>query len=121
MRILFDLNVLLDASIRWRKFPGSLQLYNRVLADAALEGAFPGCGYTTLYYILKQELSDLDARAVVSNFATRLKLLPFTPRIADHAQRLEMPDLEGACVAATALHGHCSWIATRDPAGFRNS
>ena len=121
MRILFDLNLLLDVSFRWREFPESLQLYERVLADADLEGAIPGCGYTTLHYILKRELGEPRARAALANFALRLRLLPFNARIANQAQAIGMPDLEDACVAATAVHGSCGWIATRNEADFRQS
>ncbi len=121
MRILFDLNVLLDVSIRWREFPESLQLYERVLADADLEGAIPGCGYTTLHYILKRELGESRSRAALANFANRFRLLPFNAKTASQAQAIEMSDLEDACVAATAVLGNCNWIATRNEADFRQS
>ena len=121
MNILFDLNVLIDVACRWQDFPSSLELYNHVVASPQHEGAFAACGYTTLYYVLNQLLSEARTRAVLAQFRQRLTLLPFTERIAAAAHLLQMTDLEDACIAATALEGRCEVIATRNVDDFRVS
>lgn len=121
MRILFDLNVLIDVTCRWQDFPSSLGLYNHVVASPKHEGAFAACGYTTLYYVLNQLLSEARTRAVLVQFRQRLTLLPFTERIAAAAHLLQMTDLEDACIAATAFEGRCEVIATRNVSDFRAS
>ncbi len=121
MRILFDLNVLIDVAGRWQAFPLSLDLYNRVVASPKDEGVFAACGYTTLYYVIHQMLSAERTRAILAQFRQRLILLPFNPRIAAAAHLLQMPDLEDACIAATAFEGRCDVIATRNIVDFTTS
>ena len=63
MKILFDLNVLLDVAYRPQRYPHSVQLYHRLVATRQHQGTFPACGYTTLYYQLRRNLpSARDAR-----------------------------------------------------------
>lgn len=121
MKILFDLNVLIDVASRWQTFPASLALYNRVVAGPATAGVWAACGYTTLYYVLNQALSEARTRAIVAHFRQQLTLLPFTERTADAAHRLQMSDLEDACIAATAYDGRCDVIATRNVTDFTAS
>ena len=121
MRILFDLNVLIDIPCRWEAFPESLDLYNQTLADPSIEGSFPACGYTTLYYVLKQLISVERTRSVLANYRKRLVLLPFNEKIAAAAHAMQMSDLEDACVAATAYERRCDVIATRNVADFKTS
>ena len=73
MRILFDLNVLLDVACRWERFPESLELFNRVVRSAEHEGGFPACGFTTLYYVLCQEIPEASARAFLKRFQETLR------------------------------------------------
>ena len=121
MKILFDLNVLIDVTCRWQDFPQSLDLYNRIVTSPNDAGAFAACGYTTLYYVINQLLSDARTRAVLVRFQRQLTMLPFTPRVAEAAHLLQMSDLEDACIAATAYEGRCDVIATRNVADFTTS
>lgn len=118
MRVLFDLNVLIDVACRWQRFPDSLTLYQHVLASPVDQGALAGCGYTTLYYVIRQALSEARTRAVLAQFCAELTVIPFTRELAATAQRLQMADLEDACVAASALAGGCDVIASRDVGDF---
>ena len=121
MKVLFDLNVLVDIARRWKKFPESLELYHRVLQNPSHEGGFPACGYTTLYYVLSQEISESTARAFLKRFQQTLRLLPFGEKTASSAQLLPLTDLEDACVAATAAEAGYDVIATRNVRHFAAS
>lgn len=121
MRILFDLNVLLDVACRWEDFPDSLARYERAVVDPIIEGAFAACGYTTLFYVMKQLISAERARLVLANYRTRLQLLPFNERIAAAAHKMQLHDFEDACIAATAYEGRCDIIGTRNVADFKMS
>lgn len=121
MRILLDLGVLIDVACRWQDFPASLTLYNRIHASPYHEGAFAACGYTTLYEVVNQLIGAGRARAVASHYRETLTLLPFTASTAQVAHLLQMPDLEEACIAATAFEGRCDVIATRHPDTFATS
>ena len=118
MRVLFDLNVLIDVACRWQAFPASLDLYNRIVTSPTDTGMFAGCGYTTLYYVIKQLLSEERTQAILAQFRQRLQLLPFNARIATAAHLLQISDLEDACIAATAFEGRCEVIATRNVPDF---
>lgn len=121
MKVLFDLNVLIDVACRWRRFPDSLTLYRQVLASPTAQGAWPGCGYTTLYYVIRQSLSEARTRAVLAQFGAEQPLLPLTAEVVATAQRLQMADLEDACVAASAFAAGCDVIASRNVADFAAS
>jgi hypothetical protein len=122
VKILFDLNVLLDVAYRPQRYPHSGQLYHRVVATRQHQGTFPACGYTTLYYLLRRNLPTArDARDTLLEWHQRLTLLPFTEPMALAAHRLSLPDFEDACVAITALEGHCTVIVTRNIADFQAS
>lgn len=121
MRVLFDLNVLIDVACRWQRFPDSLTLYQQITASPTDQGAFAGCGYTTLYYVMNQMLSEARTRAVLVHFCTQLTLIPFTLEVATTTQRLQMTDLEDACIAASAFIGGCDVIATRNTGDFTAS
>src|SRR5215510_10701234 len=103
---------------RWQPFPDSLTLYRHVLASPTDQGALAGCGYTTLYYVIRQALSEARTRAVLTQFCAELTVIPFTRELAATAQRLQMGDLEDACVAASALAGGCDVIASRNVQDF---
>ena len=121
MRVLFDLNVLIDVACRWQRFPDSLTFYQHITASPTDQGAFAGCGYTTLYYVMNQIISEERTRAVLVHFGTQLTLIPFTADVAITAQRLQMPDLEDACIAASAFAGGCEVIASRNVSDFTAS
>jgi hypothetical protein len=121
VRVLFDLNVLIDVACRWQRFPDSLTLYQHITASPTDQGAFAGCGYTTLYYVMNQIINEERTRAVLAHFCTQLTLIPFTLDIATTAQRLQMSDLEDACIAASAFAGGCDVIASRNVDDFTAS
>jgi hypothetical protein len=121
VRVLFDLNVLIDVACRWQSFPDSLTLYQHITASPTDQGALPACGYTTLYYVINQIISEERTRAVLTHFCTQLTLIPFTLDVATTAQRLQMTDLEDACIAASAFAGGCDVIASRNVNDFTAS
>jgi hypothetical protein len=121
VRVLFDLNVLIDVACRWQSFPDSLTLYQHITASSTDQGAFAACGYTTLYYVIHQILGEERTRAVLVHFCTQLTLIPFTLDMATTAQRLQMADLEDACIAASAFAGACDVIASRNVHDFTAS
>lgn len=118
MKVLFDLNVLIDVACRWQHFPDSFTLYQHITTSPTDQGAIPGCGYTTLYYVMNQMISEERTRAVLAHFCTQLTMIPFTLDVVTTAQRLQMDDLEDACVAASAFTGGCEIIASRNVQNF---
>ncbi len=121
MKILLDLNVLIDAACRWQRYPESLALYEFLAQGATAKGLIPGCGYTTLYYVLTKQIGENMARRFVARFSDTLEVARFDAECAAQALKLQFDDLEDACIAATALASGCDFLATRDSAGFAAS
>jgi hypothetical protein len=121
VKILFDLNVLIDVACRWQRFPESLDLYNRTVRSSEHEGGFPACGFTTLYFVLSQEIGEASARAFLRRFQETLRAAPMSGSTIRSALLLQMKDLEDACVAATALEAGFEVIATRNAVDYENS
>jgi hypothetical protein len=74
-----------------------------------------------LYYIINQLLSDARTRAVLAQFCTELTVIPCTAEVITTAQRLQMADLEDACIAASTFAGGCDVIASRNVGDFHAS
>lgn len=121
MKVLFDLNVLIDVACRWRRFPDAVTLYRQVLASPVDQDAWPGGGDTTLYDIIRQSLDEERTRAMLAQFGAELTLPPLTAEVVATAQRRQMADLEDACVAASAFAAGCDVIASRNVADCQAS
>lgn len=121
MKLLFDLNVLIDVACRWQRFPASVELFRRAIAEPTWQVAWPLCGYTTLYYVASQLIPEQKVRQILKHFHDCLLAIPFDEKCAQVALRLQMSDLEDACIAATALEGGCDVIATRNVDDFSTS
>ena len=118
MKLLLDVNVLLDVSHRHHDYPQSQVLYRRIITSPLHEGTFAACGYTTLYYFLHREIGARRARATLLEWHRHLGLLPFTEPMAQAAHRLQMTDFEDACIAITAYESQCEAIVTRNVQDF---
>jgi hypothetical protein len=121
VKVRFDLNVLIDVACRWRQFPDSLTLYRQVLASPLAQGALPGCGYTTLYYVIRQSLHAERTRAVLAQFSAELAVLPMTAEVIATAPRLQLANLEDACVVASDFTAGYNVIASHNVADFHAS
>ena len=106
MKLLFDLNVLIDVAARWQKFPESYAAYNALLERADHAICLPACGYTTLYYVLAKLLSEEQARQTVRRFTDVMGVTPFDDKTVRLAHQLDFTDFEDAAVAASAVAGH---------------
>jgi hypothetical protein len=83
--------------------------------------SLPGWGYTTLYCVIRQLLSEGRTRAVLDRFRRQLEIAVFAGPTAAAVHRLQMEDLEDACVAATAYEARCDFIATRNIEDYDHS
>ena len=118
MTILFDVNVLLDVSHRYRAYPHSLVLYRQVVTSPRHTGALAASSYTTLAYFLHREIGPHRARRVLHEWSTRLLWVPLSLRAAQAATRSPMADFEDACLALSGWEGQCDIIATRNVRDF---
>ncbi|MDO8501607.1 MAG: PIN domain-containing protein [Gemmatimonadaceae bacterium] len=119
MKILFDINVVLDvllARARWA--PDSA-----LLLDAAERKKVTGCvaGHTitTAHYVIARAAGARKAATAVTDMLRILEVVPI--EAADFAQALVlgMSDFEDAVQAAAAAKVGADYIATRNEKDFR--
>jgi len=120
-RVCFDLNVLIDVAARWQSYPDSAQVFETIVFDPQYEGRWPACAFTTYYYVLAKLITAPRAREFIAHISDSIDMIPFDGDAASLALRLNMNDLEDACIAASAFLGECDLIITRNEKDFSRS
>lgn len=121
MKVLLDLNVLLDVfQQRQPHYLASARVLSRIL-DARWEGVVPGHGITTIYYLLARYVDRQRAEAVVDWMIARFQIAPVDKTIFAYARQLQMTDFEDAVVAALAERTDCDYVVTRNVDDFAGS
>ena len=121
MKVLLDLNVLLDVLQRREPhYAASAAVLSRI-ASGEIEGAVPGHAMTTLYYLLFKFAGRERAIEAVDWLLGELEIVPEDRELFLRARGLDMPDFEDAVVAAAAAELGCSRIVTRNLADFEGA
>lgn len=118
MKLLLDVNVLLDALLdRKPHSAASGAVWNSVerrKCDAVL-GAH---SITTIHYLISKESGAVKAKQTIGLLLSVFGIAPVNEKTIREALRLDWPDFEDAVTAATAASAGCDAIVTRDPKGF---
>jgi predicted nucleic acid-binding protein len=118
MRVMLDLNVLLDVVQRREPFYAA----SATVLSQAVEGpdvsCLPGHALTTLHYIVAKHAGREQADTLVDWVLAHLEIVP-----QDHAQfvrarNLRFNDFEDAALASAAEAAGCKLILTRNVADF---
>ena len=121
MRIVIDLNVLLDvAQKRTPFYPSSEQVMARA-RKGECEAVIPGHLLTTFYYLLAKHADTATASTAVDGLLADFEIVGADKRVFAHARALPMKDFEDSVVAATAAAGACDYIVSRNTADFAGS
>src|SRR4029077_3405015 len=121
MRLLFDINVLLDVFRRRAPFyAASAGALSKVAAHEAV-GCLPGHALTTLYYLIQRSAGRDQAREVIDWLLVHFEIIPQDKFLFARARALEISDFEDAALAAAAEVAGCDLILTRNVADFLNS
>lgn len=118
MKLLFDINVLLDVLLQrdpWAE-PAATLLSKVERGEAA--GFVPGHTITTIHYVVSRARDRQSAAEAVTDLLRFLEVVPIEK--ADFHQALILPtgDFEDAVQAAAALKIGADYIVTRDEKGF---
>jgi predicted nucleic acid-binding protein len=120
-RILFDVNVVLDALLaRPPHSDPAMKLWGAVEQRQAA-GFLPAHGVTTLFYLLARAKNAAFARRAVGDLLAVFSVAAVDQPVLQRALILAWPDFEDAVCAAAAEAADCDLIVTRDPAGFKGS
>ncbi|MBA3495225.1 MAG: PIN domain-containing protein [Gammaproteobacteria bacterium] len=119
MRLLLDINILLDLAFQRPGAPASAALISA--CGRQHQGFLAWHTLVTLAYLIERQGSAQMARAFIGELLTWADIAPTTRTDAVNALAWSMPDYEDALQAAAALACGASWIITRNQRDFAAS
>ena len=120
-KILFDVNVILDVLLdRQPHVLASAEAFDAV-EHSAVKGLLAAHAVTTIYYLIRREMSAVKAARMVSRILTIFDVAVVDGSVIREALQLSCSDFEDAVTAASARRAGCDYIVTRDPRGFQGS
>lgn len=118
MRLLLDLNVVLDVLLERKPHAqSSVALWRHVERRRAV-ALVPAHGFTTVFYIAQRHRDRAFATRVVEILLGVFGVAPVNEAVLRRALQLGWPDFEDAVVCAAAETARCDALVTRDPRGF---
>lgn len=121
MRLMLDLNVLLDVVQRREPFyQASASVLSRVIGGED-SGAIPSHAVTTLYYIVQKLSGNQEAGRFVDWLLLHLEIVPQDRAQFIRARSLQISDFEDAALASAAEASRCDLIVSRNVSDFEGS
>lgn len=121
MRVLIDLNVVLDVVQRREPhYADSAKVLGKA-AEGEIQAVLPGHALPTLYYVVTNFADRERATSLVDWLLSRFEIVGETREVFLHARTLDFRDFEDAVVAAAARQAGCERIVTRNLRHFRSS
>ena len=117
-KVLFDINIWIDIALRRGQFPESTALFQRLLDKGSAIG-FPLSGFTTFYYLLTRGLGKAEAIRFIQDASASIIYCPFTEKEHELALKLNLSDLEDACVVACGFLSGFNTVVTRNKKDFK--
>lgn len=121
MKVLIDVNVVLDVILARRPWAADSALLLDAVERASITGYVAGHTITTAYYIVARNSTARKAATATTDLLRIVKVVPVGA--ADFAQALVlgMADFEDAVQAAAAAKVGADFIATRNEKDYRRS
>jgi predicted nucleic acid-binding protein len=121
MKLVLDLNVLLDVVQRREPFYfNSATVVSKVVEGEHI-GYLPGHAVTTLHYVVGRYGTQKKADEFVDWLLAHFEIIPQDKVQFLRARSLSMPDFEDAALAAAAEAMRCDLILTRNLDDFEKS
>jgi predicted nucleic acid-binding protein len=121
MRLMLDLNVLLDVAQRREPFyAASAKVLSQAVEGPSM-ACLPGHVLSTLYYIVFKYAGREHAGTLVDWVLAHLEIVPQDRIQFIRARSLRFEDFEDAAVASAAEAAGCEFIVTRNVADFGSS
>lgn len=121
MRVLFDLNVLIDLFQRREPFYQSSARALGAVVDELIAGWVPAHALTTVHYLLARHATQQAADSAVDWILGRFEVAPTDRSVLFRARSLPISDFEDAVVASAAEATGCAHIVTRNAHDFGGS
>lgn len=121
MKVLLDLNVLLDViQEREPHYAASAEILSRI-AWGELEGAVPGHALTTIHYVVSKFGDREIGEEAVEWMLKEVEIVGEDRELFLRARSLGMKDFEDAVVTSAAEHARCDYVVTRNVEDFAGS
>ncbi len=121
MKVMVDLNVLLDVLQKRAPFyEASASLLNRAL-DGRIEGVVPAHLLSTIHYVLERYAGSATANGVIDWILVKFGVAPADKAAFLRARLLGVGDFEDSVVASLAESTDCDFIVTRNVSDFEHS
>ncbi len=114
LRVVFDLNIILDVLQERKEF---YDFSARLLAYAetgAIQGWLAAHSVTTLFYLIAKDKSPEQARVTLTSLLQFLQIAPVDQNTIEQALNLPYRDFEDAVQMMTALQVHADYLLTRN-------
>jgi predicted nucleic acid-binding protein len=121
MRVLLDLNVLLDVVLAREPFASDAKAVFRACADGRAVGCVSAISIPTLFYIGRRTVGPELAFSAVDRCLRSFDVCPVDRAVLQAARALSGPDLEDDIQAACAVAAGLDAIVTRDRTGYADS
>ena len=114
IRVLFDLNILLDVLQERKEYYHSSALLLAYAETDAIQGWLSAHSVTTLFYLIARDQSPEQARVTLTNFLQFLRIASVDQNTIEQALNLPYKDFEDAIKAIAALQVHAHYLVTRN-------
>jgi predicted nucleic-acid-binding protein len=121
MRVLLDLNVLLDVIQRRESFYQASATILSLARQGSIEAYIPGHGLTTIYYVVARYNSTQKANESIDWLLNWSNIAIEDHAVFQRALSLGFADFEDAVTASAAQASGCELIITRNVTDFSNS
>lgn len=121
MKVLLDLNVLLDVvQNRVPHYRDSAEVVSRA-REGEIQALIPAHAVTTLHYVLAKSAGQVKADQTVDWLLAHFEIAPAGRDAFRRARELAFPDFEDAVVASLAEAAQCGHVVTRNETDFAGS
>jgi len=121
MRVMVDLNVLLDVAQQREPFYAASAAVLSQAVEGQNRACLPGHLLTTLYYIVAKYAGPTKAGTLIDWALEHLEVVPQDRVQFIRARSLKISDFEDAALASAAEASDCELIITRNVADFGSS
>ena len=121
MKVIFDLNVLMDVMQQRKQFYAASAAALSKSLDGECEGVIPGHAVTTLHYLLTRYVNKQKADESVDFLIDNFVIVNAEAETFHKARQLNINDFEDAVVTAIAIKAKCDVIVTRNISDFKQS
>ena len=118
MRLLIDINVLLDVFADREPFADEAAGVLSRIERGKAEGLMAAHTATTVFYLLRRELGPTRARRAIMDTLRLLEVVPVDEDRLLQALAMNWDDFEDALQAACAAKAEADYIVTRNQADF---